>query len=414
MSEAAAPCAASPAPGCRCSAASPWPRSSGLLPGLEGGTLEVRLPGGDDAALRHRRRPCGSRSDDARFFRRLATRGKLGLGESYTAGEWRADDLVALLRAAAAQRRRGGRAATRACSRAARAAAVAPRAQRPARRAPQHRLPLRPRQRPVRAVPRRDDDVLLRGLRATTTSRSPTRSDAKLRRICEQPAARPGRPRARDRLRLGVVRAASRPASTAPASPGSRSRASRPRSPAPHRGRRPRRPVEIREQDYRAVEGTFTKVASIEMLEAIGERQFGTYFATIDRVLAPGGLACSPDDPRPRPALGPLPPHARLDRALRLPGLPDPLARRPDPRHGAPNAARDLRARRDRPALRRDAAPLARELPRADRRGAPLGYDERFERTWDFYLAFCEAAFRMRALARRPAHPRQADSVSRA
>ena len=49
-------------------------------------------------------------------------------------------------------------------------------------------------------------------------------------------------------------------------------------------------PVEIVEQDYRTVEGQFTKVASIEMLEAIGEQQFETYFATIDRVLAPGGL----------------------------------------------------------------------------------------------------------------------------
>jgi cyclopropane-fatty-acyl-phospholipid synthase len=27
-----------------------------------------------------------------------------------------------------------------------------------------------------------------------------------------------------------------------------------------------------------------------------------------------------------------------------------------------------------------------------------LGYDRRFERTWDFYLAFCEAAFRLRTL----------------
>ena len=27
-----------------------------------------------------------------------------------------------------------------------------------------------------------------------------------------------------------------------------------------------------------------------------------------------------------------------------------------------------------------------------------LGYDRGFERTWDFYLAFCEAAFRTRAL----------------
>jgi cyclopropane-fatty-acyl-phospholipid synthase len=27
-----------------------------------------------------------------------------------------------------------------------------------------------------------------------------------------------------------------------------------------------------------------------------------------------------------------------------------------------------------------------------------LGYDRRFERTWAFYLAFCEAAFRTRTL----------------
>ena len=33
---------------------------------------------------------------DRALFRRLATRGKLGLGESYTAGEWDSDDLVAL------------------------------------------------------------------------------------------------------------------------------------------------------------------------------------------------------------------------------------------------------------------------------------------------------------------------------
>ena len=27
-----------------------------------------------------------------------------------------------------------------------------------------------------------------------------------------------------------------------------------------------------------------------------------------------------------------------------------------------------------------------------------LGYDERFVRTWEFYLAYCEAAFRTRSL----------------
>ena len=85
----------------------------------------------------------------------------------------------------------------------------------------------------------------------------------------------------------------------------------------------------IVEQDFREHDGRYTKVASIEMLEAIGERQFGPYFATIDRVLEPGGIACVqtiliPDDrwDRYRTLAG-------LDRALRLPGLPDPVARPP-------------------------------------------------------------------------------------
>ena len=50
-------------------------------------------------------------------------------------------------------------------------------------------------------------------------------------------------------------------------------------------------------------------------------------------------------------------------------------------------------------ALRRDAAPLARALPRARwSEVAALGYDERFRRLWDLYLAYCEAGFRERRI----------------
>jgi Cyclopropane fatty acid synthase and related methyltransferases len=48
--------------------------------------------------------------------------------------------------------------------------------------------------------------------------------------------------------------------------------------------------VEIRLQDYRTLEGQFSKIASIEMLEAIGYAQYPTFFAACDRLLAPGGL----------------------------------------------------------------------------------------------------------------------------
>jgi hypothetical protein len=49
--------------------------------------------------------------------------------------------------------------------------------------------------------------------------------------------------------------------------------------------------VDIRIVDYREVRGSFDRVVSIEMLEAVGHRYLGTYFATIDRLLAPDGLA---------------------------------------------------------------------------------------------------------------------------
>ena len=63
---------------------------------LGGGTLEVRLPGGDVRRFGSGRTESLTIHDDA-FFRRVATRGKLGVGESYTAGEWDSDDLVGLL-----------------------------------------------------------------------------------------------------------------------------------------------------------------------------------------------------------------------------------------------------------------------------------------------------------------------------
>jgi len=65
------------------------------LADLEGGSLAVVLPDGTRHAFGEGRSVLLDIRDRA-FFRRVATRGKLGLGESYTAGEWDTDDLVGL------------------------------------------------------------------------------------------------------------------------------------------------------------------------------------------------------------------------------------------------------------------------------------------------------------------------------
>jgi len=48
--------------------------------------------------------------------------------------------------------------------------------------------------------------------------------------------------------------------------------------------------IEIRLQDYREIRGLYDKIVSIEMLEAVGHRYFGTFFRCCDRLLKPGGL----------------------------------------------------------------------------------------------------------------------------
>jgi cyclopropane-fatty-acyl-phospholipid synthase len=49
--------------------------------------------------------------------------------------------------------------------------------------------------------------------------------------------------------------------------------------------------IEIRLCDYRHIEGTFSKIVSIEMLEAVGHAGLKPFFETCDRVLEPGGRA---------------------------------------------------------------------------------------------------------------------------
>lgn len=48
--------------------------------------------------------------------------------------------------------------------------------------------------------------------------------------------------------------------------------------------------MEVRNQDYRDVTGTYDKLVSIEMIEAIGWRQLDTYFSPYAKLLKPEGL----------------------------------------------------------------------------------------------------------------------------
>jgi cyclopropane-fatty-acyl-phospholipid synthase len=155
--------------------------------------------------------------------------------------------------------------------------------------------------------------------------------------------------------------------------------------------------IELRLADYRELEGRFDKIVSIEMIEAVGDRHLPGFFATCAARLAPGGAMAlqsilMPEHKVARYRRGIdwtqiyifpgsfIPSLGTLSRAWSGAGFA--LERFEDigPDY-APTAA----------------AWRARLLGAADRL-RPLGFDERFLRTWNLYLAFSEAAFAERSL----------------
>ena len=151
--------------------------------------------------------------------------------------------------------------------------------------------------------------------------------------------------------------------------------------------------VELRLQDYRDTSGEFDGIASIEMFEAVGEAYWPSYFECIARNLKTGGRACIQtiviDD-------------ALFERYRKgtdfiqqyiFPGgmLPSPsVFKKYAAQHGLSvlnefhfglDYARTLAEWR---------SAFMEQLPRVKEQG----FDDRFLRTWEFYLAYCEAGFR--------------------
>jgi cyclopropane-fatty-acyl-phospholipid synthase len=151
--------------------------------------------------------------------------------------------------------------------------------------------------------------------------------------------------------------------------------------------------VEIRLEDYRDATGRFDRIASIEMIEAVGEAYWPVFFARLRERLAPSGTAglqlitiadawfeayrANPDFIQTYifPG-GMLPSPTALDRQYRMAGLV-PTAERT---FGG-DYARTLALWRAR-----------FEAAWPELRGR--GFDERFRRLWRYYLAYCETGFR--------------------
>ncbi len=151
-------------------------------------------------------------------------------------------------------------------------------------------------------------------------------------------------------------------------------------------------------EDYRNLTGTYDKLVSIEMIEAVGAEYLDTFFGKVGSLLKADGLALiqaiTIEDHRYRQALravdfikrhvfpGSFIPsiHSMLAAKTRVSDLG--LLALEDFGH---SYARTLAAWRQRFHTR-----IAQVRA--------LGFDDRFIRLWDFYLAYCEGGFRERSI----------------
>ena len=149
----------------------------------------------------------------------------------------------------------------------------------------------------------------------------------------------------------------------------------------------------LRVQDYRDERGTYDGVASIEMFEAVGEKYWPAYFATLRRSLAPGGRACVQTITIADARFERYRTQSDFIQQYIFPGgmLASPSRFVAEAAQAGFDVARDARVR---PRLRGDAraAGSRHSTPNAGAVRAQ-GFDERFIRCWRFYLAYCIAGF---------------------
>jgi cyclopropane-fatty-acyl-phospholipid synthase len=151
--------------------------------------------------------------------------------------------------------------------------------------------------------------------------------------------------------------------------------------------------AQFRLQDYRDIsDAPFDAICSIEMIEAVGQAYWPTYFESVARLLKPGGRACIQSI---------VIADTYFDRYVRgtdfiqqyiFPGgcLPSPSAFRQQAQAAGLRVVDEF-------AFGLDYAHTLRLWRERFMQVKPqvleLGFDERFVRIWQFYLAYCEAAF---------------------
>ena len=155
--------------------------------------------------------------------------------------------------------------------------------------------------------------------------------------------------------------------------------------------------IDIRLQDYRAIDETFDAIASVEMVEAVGERWWPVYLDCIARNLKPGGKAALQFISIDHHLFDAYARSADFIQTYIFPGgmlLNEPRFQALAEDRGLIWSARD--------GFGIDYAETLRiwrsQYDLAVAQGRLAGFDESFHKLWRYYLMYCEGGFRGRGI----------------
>ncbi len=156
--------------------------------------------------------------------------------------------------------------------------------------------------------------------------------------------------------------------------------------------------VRIELCDYREVQGEFDKIVSIEMLEAVGHKYLGTFFAACERVLKPNGVLALQVITMPETNYDNYRKSCDWIQKYIFPGGLCPSVQAIV---DAMTADSKLIVQ-DMEAIGTHYARTLRDWQKRFKKAYPSlvekGFDEHFRRMWMYYLCYCEAGFAMRKI----------------
>jgi cyclopropane-fatty-acyl-phospholipid synthase len=149
---------------------------------------------------------------------------------------------------------------------------------------------------------------------------------------------------------------------------------------------------DFRLQDYRDMEGRFDRIVSIEMIEAVGEENWPRYFSVLHDRLKPGGCAVIQSITIEERRFRKYRKKADFIQRYIFPGGMLPTPGRIES-HAAKVGLAVERTATFGLSYARTLKEWRLRFERAWPQIAGLGFDERFRRKWNYYLAYCEAGF---------------------